>query len=258
MSSSATTTPLLEEGQRLTREEFEHRYEAMPDLKKAELIEGVVHVPSPVRLGHHGTPHAALMLWLGTYWLNTPGVRAADNTTIRLDADNEPQPDGLLMIEPAHGGQAHADAQDYVAGAPELVAEVAASHVALDLGIRKTAYERNKVREYLVWRVPDAAIDWFILRGSQYERCPRQPATIAAKYFQGCGWTRPHWPRSTCLRWSASCRRASPARARGFYRPVTAESRRPAVKTAARDFFTNSSSILSRQNRHGVVSSFGP
>ena len=38
----------LEHGDHLTREEFERRYEAMPHVRKAELIEGVVYMPSPV------------------------------------------------------------------------------------------------------------------------------------------------------------------------------------------------------------------
>ena len=44
-----TATLPLENGDRLTRAEFERRYAAMPRLKKAELIEGIVYVPSPVR-----------------------------------------------------------------------------------------------------------------------------------------------------------------------------------------------------------------
>jgi Uma2 family endonuclease len=96
-------------------------------------------------------------------------VRVADNATLRLDPDNEPHPDALLMMEPSHGGQARIDDQDYVAGAPELVAEVATSSAGADLGPRRTAYERNAVREYLVWRVPDRAVDWFVLRSGQYQ-----------------------------------------------------------------------------------------
>ena len=122
--------PLLENGDHLTRDEFERRYEAMPDGKKAELIEGVVHMPSPVRLQQHGSPHADLVGWLIVYRAATPGVQVGDNTTIRLDLDNEPQPDALMMIEPACGGQARVDADGYVAGGPELVAEVAASSVS--------------------------------------------------------------------------------------------------------------------------------
>src|SRR5262245_24875327 len=92
--------PPLEAGGRLTRDEFERRYDAMPQLKKAELIEGVVYMPSPVRLARHGEPQSLIGTWLGVYRASTPGVLAADNCTVRLDLDNEPQPDGLLMIDP--------------------------------------------------------------------------------------------------------------------------------------------------------------
>src|SRR5262252_11134302 len=97
----------LENGDRLSRAEFERRYDAMPHLKKAELIEGVVYVPSPVRHRHPGAPHALLVSWLGQYIAGTPGVEISDNSTVRLDLDNEPQPDALLFIDPACGGQTH-------------------------------------------------------------------------------------------------------------------------------------------------------
>src|SRR5881628_399486 len=99
-------TPPLEAGDHLTREEFERRYEAMPRLKKAELIEGVVYMPSPTRYRRHGRPTRHLSTWLGVYESATPGVQGADNTTARLDLDNEEQPDALLLIDPACGGQA--------------------------------------------------------------------------------------------------------------------------------------------------------
>src|SRR5262245_18621909 len=113
-AKSGPPVPPLEQGDHLTREEFERRYDAMPHLKKAELLEGIVYMPSPVRLDHHGSLHCCLIGWLWHYWAHTPGVQAADNTTIRLDIDNEPQPDGLLLILPTHGGQAQIDADDYV------------------------------------------------------------------------------------------------------------------------------------------------
>src|SRR5947207_12580439 len=87
------TVPPLEPGDHLTRAEFERRYDAMPQVKRAELIEGVVYMPSPVRFRRHGGPHLKLATWLGTYEAHTPGVEAADNSTVRLDLDNEPQPD---------------------------------------------------------------------------------------------------------------------------------------------------------------------
>ena len=108
--------PPLENGDRLTRDEFERRYAAMPHLKKAELIEGVVYVPSPVRHRHHGAPHAHLIGWLGQYAAGTPGVEVSDNSTVRLDLDNEPQPDALLLIDPACGGQTRFSTDDYIEG----------------------------------------------------------------------------------------------------------------------------------------------
>lgn len=163
---------VLENGDRLTRAEFERRYEAMPHLKKAELIEGVVYVPSPVRHRQHGSPHAHLVSCLGLYAANTPGVEVGDNSSVRLDLDNEPQPDALLFIEPARGGQVRIGTDGILEGAPELVAEVASSSVSYDLHAKLHVYRRNGVREYIVWRVLEREIDWFVLRAGQYERLP--------------------------------------------------------------------------------------
>ena len=162
----------LENGDRLSRAEFERRYDAMPHLKKAELIEGVVYVPSPVRYLQHGSPHAQLISWLGLYAAHTSGVGVADNTSVRLDLDNEPQPDALLLIDPACGVQSRLSADDFIEGAPELVAEVASSSVSYDLHAKLHVYRRNGVREYVVWRVLNREIDWFVLRAEQYERLP--------------------------------------------------------------------------------------
>jgi len=164
--------PLLENGDRLTRAEFERRYEAMPYLKKAELIEGVVYVPSPVHHRQHGAPHALLIGWLIQYAANTPGVEVGDNSSVRLDLDNEPQPDAVLLIDSASGGQSRLSADDFIEGAPELVAEVASSSVSYDLHTKLHVYRRNGVREYVVWRVLNREIDWFVLRAGQYERLP--------------------------------------------------------------------------------------
>jgi hypothetical protein len=142
--------PPLENGDRLTRAEFERRYEAMPHLKKAELIEGVVYVPSPVRHRYHGKQHSRLNAWLVHYEAGTPGVDVGDNSTVRLDLDNEPQPDCLLFIQPEHGGRVKFDEKGYIEGGPDLVAEVAASSVSYDLHNKLNAYRRNGVREYVV------------------------------------------------------------------------------------------------------------
>jgi Uma2 family endonuclease len=155
----------------LTRAEFERRYEAMPHVNKAELLEGIVYMPSPVRAGQHGIQHSRVSWWLTSYLMGTPGVEAADNSTVRLEGDNEPQPDVLMFIEPAFGGTV--DMRDgYIEGAPDLLAEVSASTASIDLNVKFNVYRRNRAREYIVWRVMDEAIDWFILRGEQYERLP--------------------------------------------------------------------------------------
>lgn len=162
--------PPLEPGDHLTRSEFERRYKAMPGLRKAELIEGVVYMPSPVRYRRHGRPHAHLITWLGVYESCTPGVETADNSTARLDLDNEPQPDALLLIAPERGGQARISEDDYVQQAPELVAEVASSSASFDLNMKLHVYQRNGICEYIVWRVIDQEIDWFVLREGKYRR----------------------------------------------------------------------------------------
>ena len=168
--------PWLENGDRLSRVEFERRYQAMPELKKAELIEGVVYMPSPVRLHRHSRPHLHLASWLGTYESETPGVICGDNGTVRLDLDNEPQPDLLLLVDPVKGGQARISDDDYVEGAPELVVEIASSSASYDLNVKRNAYRRNGVKEYVVYRVLDRKIDWFVLRNGEYERLARDSA----------------------------------------------------------------------------------
>jgi Uma2 family endonuclease len=157
----------LESGDRLGAVEFLRRYEAMPDVKKAELIEGTVYMPSPVRLVH-AAPDALIQTWLGSYAARTPGTQAAGNVTVRLDPENVPQPDALLRILPECGGQTRLDEAGYLFGPPELIVEVAASSVAIDLHDKRRAYRRSGVREYLVWRTLDRQFDWFVLDQDDY------------------------------------------------------------------------------------------
>ena len=179
-------TPPLRNGDRLTRDEFERRYQAMPHLKKAELIEGVVYLGGPVRQREHGRPHAHLVGWLGTYEAATPGVEAGDNATVRLDLDNEPQPDTFLRIVPEAIAQSRIGEEGYVEGAPEFVAEVAASNASYDLHAKLHVYRRNGVREYLVWRVLDREVDWFFLREGQYQKAtPDSSGILRSEVFPG-------------------------------------------------------------------------
>jgi hypothetical protein len=183
--ASDAPVPPLEAGDQLTREEFERRYEATPGIKKAELIEGVVYMAPPaVRWDYHGSPHADLMFWLGYYRVATPGVRLGDNSSIRLDLDNEPQPDAAMLIDPRFGGQAKF-VDGLLEGAPDLAAEVSGSSVSIDMNLKLRVYRRNGVREYIVWRVKERAIDWFALKGGQYVPMIPVDGILRSEVFPG-------------------------------------------------------------------------
>lgn len=182
--SPVLTIPILENGDKLTRAEFECRYSAMPNLKKAELIEGIVYMASPLRITQHGNPHARIITWLGNYWSATAGIELGDNATVRLDLDNEPQPDALLRIEV--GGQSTVSQDGYVEGAPELIAEIAASTVSIDLHQKLNVYRRNQVQEYVIWRVDDGELDWFTLsKGKYIQLNPNDNGIICSEVFPG-------------------------------------------------------------------------
>jgi len=185
-SAPAAAGPLLEPGDRLSRAEFERRYERMPRVKKAELIEGTVYMPSPVRAEKHGEPHIRLATWLGLYVAETPGVRCFDNSTVRLDLDNEPQPDLVLLKLPSKGGQARISDDDYIEGAPEFVVEIVGSSQAYDLHQKKGAYRRNGVREYLAWITGEKRLLWWELRDEEYQEiAPDADGLLKSRIFPG-------------------------------------------------------------------------
>ncbi len=172
----------LENGAHLSAQEFMERYEASgPDLK-AELIEGVVYVASPVSLDH-GDPHADLVGWLTIYRSTHPGVRVSNDATIRLDEKNVPQPDVHLRYTQSENNRR---VGKYLHGAPELAAEVAVSSASIDLHEKLGTYRVHGVQEYIVWRVYDEAIDWFTLTDSGYERLlPDDRGVVWSKIFPG-------------------------------------------------------------------------
>ncbi len=178
--------PPLESGDRLTRPEFERRYAAMPPLKKAQLIEGVVYMASPLRHTQHGKPHSQIMTWLGVYQVFTPGVDLSDAPTVRLDFDNEPQPDAVLFIEPKAGGKVQISDEGYLAGSPELIVEIAASSAAIDTGTKKHVYRRNGVLEYIVWQSYENQLDWFVLEEGDYLQLqPDNSGILRSRIFPG-------------------------------------------------------------------------
>lgn len=178
--------PPLENGDHLTRLEFERRYEAMPENVKAELIEGVVYISSPVRFKVHGKQHSQIHGVLFNYYAATDGVEIGDNVTLRVDADNEPQPDVAFFIEKEFGGKTWVDEDGYLQGSPELLVEVAASTKSYDLHTKKNLYRRIGVNEYIVWRVYDAEIDWFSLQNEEYITLePNADGMIESLVFPG-------------------------------------------------------------------------
>ena len=184
--SSATRIPALENGDRLARCEFERRYTAQPNIRKAELIEGVVHMPSPVGLAEHAEPHATVLGVLFHYCVFTPGVRVADNATVRIDLHNEPQPDVLLRIDEETGGRSHVSEDGYLEGAPELIVEVAASSASLDMHDKLRVYRRSGVREYIVWRTEEKSIEWFELaHGEDRPFLRDERGVIESRVFPG-------------------------------------------------------------------------
>lgn len=177
--------PPLESGDRLSREEFERRYEAMPHLKKAELIEGVVYAAPPVSVDH-GDFDNIFNTMLGMYSIATPGTKSGTNATVRLGLKSEPQPDVHLRIEPSYGGNTRHGKKQYLEGPPELIVEIASSSVSYDLQDKLRLYRRSGVQEYVVWRVLDKQLDWFVLRGKRYENLsPDAAGTYRSEAFPG-------------------------------------------------------------------------
>jgi len=184
--AASSAEPLLEPGDRLSRDECERRYERMTQVKKAELIEGTVFMPLPVRAQKHAQPHSHLSGWLVLYASETPNVGSFDNPSLRLDLDNEPQPDLVLIKRATSGGRVKISADDYIEGPPELVVEIVASSRAYDLHQKKAVYRRNGVQEYLAWITGEPRVVWWQLAEGEYkEITPGGNGLIKSRVFPG-------------------------------------------------------------------------
>lgn len=182
---SATRPPPLESGESLHSQEFLRRFEHMPEVKKAELIEGVVYLGSPVRVAH-AIPDGIIHGWLMLYASRTPGVEFLPNATLILDPDNTFQPDALLRLLPERGGRTRVNEAGYLVGPPELVVEVASSSAAIDLRDKLRVYRRAGVPEYLVWRLAERQFDWLCLEGDDYRpQSPDAQGLLHSRTFPG-------------------------------------------------------------------------
>ncbi len=178
--------PPLKDGDRLDADEFLRRYDAMPDLKKAELIQGTVHImASPVYIEQHGEPDSFVQGWLFSYAIATPGTKSAVNATTKLGPKDVPQPDGLLRILPEFGGQTRVE-KNLLVGAPELGFEVAASSASIDANAKKDSYLDSGMREYVLWRTRSGKIDWWKLENGEFTEIePGEDGILRSEVFPG-------------------------------------------------------------------------
>ena len=172
----------LENGDRLTSAEFLRRYEAMPEIKKAEFIEGRVHIAPPVR-ADHAEADGLLHGWMGSYGVSRGDLKFYPNPTLILDADNTRQPDSVLCTAPRRGGRVWLNEKGYLCGRPELVCEVAASSASIDLHDKLNAYRRNGIAEYLVWVVAERRIRWFALVEQEYVEMKERSGVVVSRVF---------------------------------------------------------------------------
>ncbi len=183
-SETVPSVPPLRNGDHLDRIEFHRRYLTMPEVKKAELIEGIAYMPERVRFDH-GCSNASLAAWLGFYASRTKGLFYGIHGTVRLDEHNEVQPDVMCMLPPHLGGRAFVDDDYYITGPPDLVIEVCESAVSIDLHAKMEAYRRNGVREYWVHRLQDEAIDLFVLIEGRYTPLDPEEGLLKSRVFPG-------------------------------------------------------------------------
>jgi Uma2 family endonuclease len=192
--------PPLREGDRLSRAEFIRRYEYTPQVTRAELIDGVVHIIAglpvhngketgmpPISLEGHGTPHFQINTLLGNYVGHTPFVIGSGPTSVYSPSDDSmPEPDTTLYLSPEAGGRTVADSRGFVHGAPELVVEVSNTTVALDMGPKFDRYYADGVEEYLVWRTQLRAVDWYRRGPTQFVPIEAgEDGTLASQVFPG-------------------------------------------------------------------------
>jgi Uma2 family endonuclease len=161
---------LLERGDFLSRDEFLRRWEAMPDVKRAELIQGVVYMPSPVSMPHGNKEHH-VGTWLGVYEASTPGCQGSHNATWLMGEDDAPQPDTALRILPEYGGQSRTQGR-YAAGAPEFAAEISVSSTSYDLHQKLEVYQEAGVQEYLAVLMREREVRWHRLTEGRFAVVP--------------------------------------------------------------------------------------
>jgi Uma2 family endonuclease len=168
---------------RLDQPTFHALYEAMPSGVRAELIHGVVHMPSPLGVDH-SDGLLPILIWLD-YYAERSGrpVQVADGATVILDSRTEVQPDALLRV--VEGGQTQVRG-GFIVGPPELVVEVSRSTRYVDLGPKLDEYARAGVREYVVRTIgPDQLLWHLLVDGRLIEQRPGADGLYRSSTFPG-------------------------------------------------------------------------
>jgi Uma2 family endonuclease len=182
---ASPSVPHLLNGDHLTVPEFERRYWAVPDDKRAELIEGIVVMSSPIS-NIHSESQGTIGFFLKRYAQATPGVSCGTNASVRLDGKNEYQPDAFIRIQSGRFARTKIGADGLIDGGPEFVAEIAVSSAAYDLHEKKAVYQRCLIPEYFVWQVLDSQALWFALEQGEFvELKPQSDGAIHSKIFPG-------------------------------------------------------------------------
>lgn len=183
-SATAVDVPPLCAGDHLTREEFLRIWEQHPEIKFAELLGGVVYMPSPLSRTH-GVTDTMAGGWLWSYVAHTPGTEGGGNATTLMQGDETPQPDAYLRILPEYGGRSRNEG-DYVGGSPELIVEVCVSSKSYDLHEKLEIYEREGVLEYVAILMREQDIRWHRLTRTGFKPVPPGPKMIwKSKAFPG-------------------------------------------------------------------------
>jgi Uma2 family endonuclease len=169
--------PLLQNGDHLDQSTFHALYEAMPADFHAELINGVVYLRG-CHTASHGRSLVSLGSMLDIFDDATPGTKGLIKITNILGPISEPEPDGCLLILPEYGGQTWCDADDFVNGAPDWVAEISDGTEAVDLGVKKQDYENAGVREYMVAVLKTRSVFWFVQRSGKLKERSAAPDGI--------------------------------------------------------------------------------
>ena len=176
-------TPLqvdLNNGDRMSRDEFLWRWEQIPELKFAELIDGVVYLSSPLST-LHSTYDVMLIRWLTQFEENVSGVLVLASATWLL-GDSSPQPDVALIRRSR--GTSHSEGK-YRQGPPELAVEVSYSSRSYDLGPKLDLYRRNGVQEYITVLVEEQKVQWRVLNEGHYQLLEPEDGFLKSRVFPG-------------------------------------------------------------------------